>query len=109
MLVEIIIAGVVITFAIIAIVLYFLWRKSGKPADCSKAIDNGMSKVSVRANIDLDEVIVEDMVYEEKLKFARANLKSGENVEFVYPASMARAHIILRFGGKEETVDVEIK
>ena len=51
---------------------------------------------------------MEDRAGKEKIRFVRANLKSGERLEFSYPASLRAARIICRIRDQEYRSEVPV-
>ena len=104
MVLEIILGVVIITLAVVAGVVYWMWKKTDSPAEDYKTIEQGQSRVHIRAHHDLKEVVVRDRAEKEKLTFVRSDVKKGEAVEFIYPVSMKNAHIVFRMNGDEQVV-----
>lgn len=104
---EIIVLILVIVLIIAALAVFWLWKEYKSTANYKKTIEKGMSKVSIVAHRDLEEVMLEDRAGKEKIKFARADIRKGQQVEFIYPASMRKAKLTLLYDGEEQVIEVE--
>ena len=88
--------------------IYFLWKRNTGPADFRKTIENGKSKVVVKANKNLRKVVLVEFIDGEEMMLSRENVAKNERIEFVYPHSMERAKLIIEDEKGEHAMDVAL-
>ncbi|MFP3950280.1 MAG: hypothetical protein ACLFUZ_04290 [Candidatus Micrarchaeia archaeon] len=78
---------------VLAIVIYFIWKKGTGSVKFQKKIKEGKSLVLVQPFVNLKRVMVQDKAKGESLVFVKENMGSGEKVWFEYPASNSPARL----------------
>ncbi len=102
--VEIILAFVVILSLLIIIILLFLLNR---PYSCSRRVKGEETVFTLEAKKDIAGVEVVGKFGNEKIKFQRKDIKKGEQIEFVYPASTEPASVTVEIEkGNPRTFEV---
>ena len=99
---------VIVGFVIAIIVLYFLWTFNKKIIDYEKTIEDGKSKVTVKANRKIRKITLTDGRGRDEVILTRENLEQGETIEFIYPLSTEKAKINVDDGKQAHSFEVEI-
>lgn len=82
-------------FVIVGILLYIFWKLSQPKLFFEKVLAKGKSKVIIKTGKPLKRVMLSDKANGEKLSFVRNDIKKGEALEFIYPASTDTAQLII--------------
>ncbi len=106
MILEIVI-GLIVLIAL-AVLLFLLWKFTGKPISFSKEVEEGTTKIVITANRNLDKLaIVRIEKNKRKTEFARNNVKRGEKIEFHFDMIGAKERIIIRYNGEKQEYEVD--
>jgi hypothetical protein len=106
MILELAIGGAIA--ALVLGIIYLLWNRGQKEASCRKTIEDGKSRLVVRANKALASVRVVETIDGEKLSLTRENIAKGEEVAFSYPYSMDKATVIIEDEKGEHEIEVPV-
>lgn len=102
MLVEIFVGTI-----IIALALYAIWRFTEAPISFNNNISRGKNTLNIEAKRDIEYLIILDKIGKaQHISFVRRNIKSGETLEFTYPASHHTAKIVLECNNKTHEFEV---
>ena len=93
--VGIILIGVFLFFVVIVglIILYFVWKRFTSLVKFEKEIKEGKSHVTIQTFIPANKMTVEDVVDGKPVMFVREDLKPGEKLEFIYPATQEKVKL----------------
>ncbi len=83
----------IFAFLVLALVIYFIWKRGAGSVKFQKKLKDGKSLVCVQPFVNLKRVMVQDKAGGENLVFVRENIASGEKVWFEYPASNSPARL----------------
>ncbi len=97
--------GFIIVFAVIVIIiLLFIFNR---PYSCNRKVKGDETVFSFDAKKDIAKVEVIGKFGNENIKFQRKDIKKGEHVEFVYPASTDPASVTIETEkGNQKTFEV---
>ncbi len=97
--------GFVIVFAVLVIlILLFLFNR---PYSCNRKVSGENTVFTLDAKKDIAKVEVTGKFGKESIKFQRKDIKKGEKIEFVYPASTEPAAVTVEIEeGNPKTFEV---
>ena len=102
--IEIILGFVIIFSLLVIVVLFFIFNR---PYSCSRKIKGKETIFTLDAKKDIASVDIVGKFGNEKIKFQRKDIKKGEQIEFVYPASTEPASVTIEMEkGKTKTFEV---
>lgn len=88
-----VILGFVVVFAVLVIlILLFIFNR---PYSCNRKVQGDETIFTLDAKKDIAGIEVVGKFGKESIKFQRKDIKKGEKVEFVYPASTEPASVTL--------------
>ncbi len=108
--IGIILIGIFLFFVLVVglIMVYFLWKRFTSLVKFEKELREGKSHVLVQTFIPIKKMTVEDAVGGDPVVFVREDLKPGEKLEFIYPASQEKAKLTVE-GEENFTMEREPK
>ncbi len=102
---EVMLAFVIVFAAVIIVVLLFFFNR---PYNCNRKIEGDNTVFTLDAKKDISSIeVLGKFGKNEKIKFQRKDIKKGEKIEFVYPASTEPASVTIEIEkGNAKTFEV---
>ena len=101
---EILLGFVVVLSIIVILILLFVFNR---PYSCSRKVKGNETIFTLDAKKPISSIEIVGKFGDEKIKFQRKDIKKGEKIEFVYPASTEPASVTLEMEkGKPKTFEV---
>ncbi|HIH23074.1 TPA: hypothetical protein HA238_05065 [Candidatus Micrarchaeota archaeon] len=92
---------------IIALALYGIWKFTEAPISFNNNISRGKNTLNIEAKRNIEYLVILDKIGKaQHISFVRRNIKSGETLEFTYPASHHTAKIVLECNNKTYEFEV---
>jgi hypothetical protein len=102
--IEVMLAFIIIFAVVFIIILLFFFNR---PYNCNRKIEGDKTIFTLDAKKDIANVEVLGKFGKEKIKFQRKDIKKGEKIEFIYPASTEPASVTVEIEkGNQKTFEV---
>lgn len=101
---EVLLGFVVLLSIIVILILLFVFNR---PYSCNRKVKGNETVFTLDAKKPIAGIEIVGKFGDEKIKFQRKDIKKGEKIEFVYPASTEPASVTLEMEkGKPKTFEV---